>query len=156
MDMVKIFLRYFLIASIFVALGAAIFYYFIIYKANHTKLKWVSTLYDNCIKTSSGLPVNNFYTDLNKVTVSQHSSEKLRKYLDIMQHYSQQGICKLESNEQCLDSYLYVSRSFLLRGNGQDIKSALSSLELYRQHADANLYYDTISLAIKKPGQIYF
>ena len=146
--MVKKILQYFLSASLLIALGLAIFEYYIIDKPNSTKLKWVSNLYDSCIETSSQLSPTDIYTDLNKVTVSQHSPERLRKYLEIMQQYSQQGSCALESSEQCLDTYLYVSRSFLIRGNEQDIKSATSSLKLYRQYTDANLYYDTVSLGI--------
>jgi hypothetical protein len=123
-------------------------YYFIIYKPNVDKLEWVSNVYDGCIKTSSRLMRNSLYADLQEAINGHHNSDKLNKYLQEMKEFSRRGECQLENSGQCLDVYLYVSRSFLVRGNESDINSARSALEIYRNNKDSNLYYDTVSLAV--------
>lgn len=148
MSILKRFLQVVVLISILALFSVMIGYYLIIYKPNVDKLEWLSVLYDECIASSSSPIKDDLYVDLQEVMSARHSAEKLQKYLRVMQDYSRHGKCELSSAGQCVDAYLFVSRSFLVRGNEQDLKAARDALRLYRKSMDRNLYYDTILLAI--------
>jgi hypothetical protein len=112
------------------------------------RLSWISDLNDNCVETSSYLKNDNVYLDIQEVIEGLHSAIKLSKYIQIMKEFPSNGKCELNDYDYCLDSYLYVARSFLARGHERDIDDALNILEIYGKKKSSNLYSDTIFLAI--------
>jgi hypothetical protein len=123
-------------------------YVYIIVQPNEKRLRWVENVYSECVKTSSAGSLHPVYADIQNVIEGKHSSKKLKKYLDIFKDYSLNKKCDLEEDALCLQSFLYLARAFLARGNDKDIQSALNVLGLYKDEGGHNIYFDTVAMAI--------
>jgi hypothetical protein len=122
-------------------------YYLFFMKPVGEKLNWVSSMYTQCLTSSMDVEPGNLYSDLQDVIQGKYNSEKLRFYANNIKQYSESN-CEKADAVTCEDSYLYVLRSNLARGNEKDLKISFAMLDQYKAMQGINIYYDALFLDI--------
>lgn len=141
--------KFYIVVSVLMALAVSAVgsYYLFFMKPLGERLSWVSGVYTQCKDSSSDIRPDELYWDLQRVMQGSYDKKKLVFYTDKVKQHSE-GKCSSEDTAICEDSYLYVLRTFLARGDDKDIKLALTALKEYKEKRGVNIYYDLIFLDV--------
>jgi hypothetical protein len=122
-------------------------YYLFVMKHFSERLNWVSGMYSKCQESSIDVRPGELYRDLEEVMQGQYDKKKLLFYTNKIKQHSE-GKCSKSDVVVCEDSYLYVLRTFLARGNEKDLNLAFSMLNKYKQMQGVNIYSDALFLEV--------